>query len=382
MPKTHKSIIETVNFSYWEIKQYFKTYDLIVIGSGIVGLSTAISFLEKNKKASVLVLERGVLPSGASTKNAGFACFGSPSELLDDLKTTNEETVWQTVKMRWEGLKLLKTRLGDKNIEYKPFGGFELFDNSDIFQENCKKLSYLNKNIKEIIGHSECYKDVTKKINYFAKIKGVIKNNFEGQINTGLMMRNLILLTQQKGAVLLNSISVLKLNDIGNSVEVKTNVGVFKAKKVVVATNGFATQLLNIKDVKPARAQVLITKPITDLKIKGSFHYQQGYYYFRNIDNRILFGGGRNLDFKGETTTDLKLNTTIQSKLDELLKQIILPNTAFEVEHRWSGIMGVGSEKKPIIKPASKNVIIAVRMGGMGVAIGSLVGQQSIELLE
>ena len=55
MPKSHKSIFETVNFSYWEVNQYFKKYDLIVIGSGIVGLSTAISFLEKYKKASVLV---------------------------------------------------------------------------------------------------------------------------------------------------------------------------------------------------------------------------------------------------------------------------------------------------------------------------------------
>ncbi len=379
MPKSHNSIIKTVNFSYWELNHYFKTYDLIVIGSGIVGLSTAISFIEKNKKAKVLVLERGILPSGASTKNAGFACFGSPSELLDDLLKTNEETVWQTVKMRWEGLNLLQKRLGKKNIDYKPYGGFELFDNEKLLDECAEKLTYLNKNIKKIIAKNNCYNNVSSKINYFSNIKGVIKNNFEGQINTGLMMKNLILLAQKRGVIILNSVAVLQLNDLGNVVEINSNIGVFKSKKVVVATNGFATQLLNIADVKPARAQVLITKPISNLKIKGAFHYQQGYYYFRNIDNRILFGGGRNLDFKGETTTDLKLNTTIQTKLDEILKTIILPNTKFEVEHRWSGIMGVGSEKKPIVKTVSNNVIAAVRMGGMGVAIGSLVGKMAVE---
>ena len=37
--------------------------------------------------------------------------------------------------------------------------------------------------------------------------------------------------------------------------------------------------------------------------------------------------------------------------------------------------MGVGKEKKPIIDFVSKNVLAAVRMGGMGVAIGSLVGE-------
>ncbi|MDX2172621.1 MAG: FAD-dependent oxidoreductase [Bacteroidota bacterium] len=382
MPKTRKSIIESVNFSYWELKEYFKTFDLIVVGSGIVGLSTAISFLEKNKKKSVLVLERGILPNGASTKNAGFACFGSPSELLDDIKNTNEETVWQTVKMRWEGLSLLKKRLGEKNIAYKPLGGFELFDNEKLLNDNLNELDFLNKSINEITGKKNCYTVVNPKAHPFAKIKGIIRNNYEGQLDTGLMMRNLLQLAQQMGVVILNSISVTELVDVGNGVEIKSNFGIFKARKVVVATNGFATQLLNIKDIKPARAQVLITKPINNLKIKGAFHYQQGYYYFRNIDNRILFGGGRNLDFKAETTTELKVNLRIQAKLDEILKQIILPKTPFEVEHRWSGIMGVGSEKKPIIKIVSPNVIAAVRMGGMGVAIGSLVGKQSIEMLE
>ncbi len=375
MPKNNTSIKKTAIFSYWELNQYFKTYDLIVIGSGIVGLSTAISFLEKYKNATVLVLERGILPSGASTKNAGFACFGSPSELLNDIKNTNEDVVWQTVKMRCDGLNLLQKRLGKKNIDYKPYGGFELFNDAQLLNECLEKTDYLNKNIKQIIGKTNCYSNATKKINYFATTTGILKNKYEGQIDTGLMMKNLILLAQQKGVVILNSIGVTALNDVGNVVEILSNVGAFKAKKVVVATNGFATQLLNIKDVKPARAQVLITKPIKNLKIKGTYHYQQGYYYFRNIHNRVLFGGGRNLDFKGETTTELQLNNTIQAKLTELLKTIILPNTVFEIEHRWSGIMGVGAEKKPIIKNISTNVVAAVRMGGMGVAIGSLVGK-------
>ena len=39
------------------------------------------------------ILEKGILPQGASTKNAGFACFGSLSEIIDDLKTNSEEDV-------------------------------------------------------------------------------------------------------------------------------------------------------------------------------------------------------------------------------------------------------------------------------------------------
>lgn len=381
MPKRSKSIMDNVNLSYWEINQYFNVFDLIIIGSGIVGLSTAISFLEKNKKAKVLVLERGFLPSGASTKNAGFACFGSPSELIDDLNKTDEQTVWETVKMRWEGLKLLKQRVGERNMDYKPYGGFELFDNIETLDNSLRMLPYLNKNTRIITGNANCYKNVSKDKKRFNKILGVVKNNFEGQINTGLMMKSLSFLAIKNGVQILNSVEVVRINDVNGFVEIMTNRGVFKGRKVVVATNGFAAQLLNISDVKPARAQVLITKPIDNLKLKGSFHYQQGYYYFRNIDNRVLFGGGRNLDFEKETTTELKLNKAIQIKLDKMLKEIILPGIAFEVEHRWAGIMGVGREKKPIVKKVSGNVIAAVRMGGMGVAIGSLVGEKAAAML-
>jgi gamma-glutamylputrescine oxidase len=149
---------------------------------------------------------------------------------------------------------------------------------------------------------------------------------------------------------------------------------------VIVCTNGFAKQLLPKLDVSPARAQVLITKPIKNLNLKGTFHYDKGYYYFRNIDNRVLFGGGRNLDFKGETTNELALTKNIQAQLDKLLQEVILPNTPYEVDMRWAGIMGVGNSKETIIQEISDKVICAVRMGGMGVAIGTLVGKEAAKL--
>ena len=136
------------------------------------------------------------------------------------------------------------------------------------------------------------------------------------------------------------------------------------------------------ENVQPARAQVLITKPIKNLKIKGTFHLDKGYYYFRNIDNRILFGGGRNLDFKTEETAEFGETTIIQNELEKILKETILPDTNFEVEHRWSGIMGVGDQKNAIVKQLSNHVCCGVRLGGMGVAIGSLVGKELAELIE
>ena len=371
------------NFSFWETQTYFKNIDLIIIGSGIVGLNAAISFKEKYKKSKVVVLERGILPHGASTKNAGFACFGSVSELQSDIKNSNEDLVWQTVEMRVKGLELLRKRLGDKNIDYKQNGGYELFDSVDKFNNCAESISYFNKQLKTITKSNNTYSIENKKINLFnfKAIKGLILNKKEGQINTGLMMQHLIELAISKGIVILNSIEVKAINDVKTGVKIKTNIGEIESKQLIVATNGFANELLNIKDLKPARAQVLVTKPINGLKLKGTFHYNEGYYYFRNIGERVLFGGGRNLDFETETSSVFELNLKIQRHLDHLLKTIILPNTPYEVERRWCGIMGVGSEKKPIIKKTAPNIVCAVRMGGMGVAIGSLVGKLAVEEL-
>ena len=72
------------------------------------------------------------------------------------------------------------------------------------------------------------YTGLAKKVNYFANTKGILKNKYEGQIDTGLMMKNLILLAQLKGAIILNSIGVTALNDLGNKVEILSNVGVFQ----------------------------------------------------------------------------------------------------------------------------------------------------------
>lgn len=373
---------KNINYSYWELKQYFTEFDLVVIGAGIVGLSSAISYKNKNKKAKILILERGLLPNGASTKNAGFACFGSSSELLDDLSKNNSETVWETVLMRWQGLQILRKRLGDKGIDLNLWGGYELFDSKENKIKSLEKIKDLNKEIYQHLGLKNCFSEYPKNNFGFKNTKGIILNKYEGQIDTGLMMQNLLLLAQKKGITVLNNIEIKAINDLGEKVELKSINGVFKAKKVVVATNGFANELLKINNIYPARAQVLITKPISQLKIKGTFHYQEGYYYFRNIKNRLLFGGGRNINLIKEATSEIGLNSKIQNHLEYLLKTMILPNTVFEIEHRWSGIMGVGNEKKPIIKPITNNVIAAVRMGGMGIAIGSKVGEIVSKILK
>ncbi|MFT7498110.1 MAG: gamma-glutamylputrescine oxidase [Porticoccaceae bacterium] len=367
-----------MSFSYWELKSWFSNVDFAIIGSGIVGLNTAIYLQEKHPKSKILVLEKGLLPNGASTKNAGFACFGSLSEIRDDLESHSEQEVYNLVKKRWEGLQLLRENLGDANIGFRQYGSYELFSNEDNLFDKCvadkEKINLLLKpifkqNVFSVCENKYAFKKV--KDNYFF-------NQYEGQIDTGKMMTSLMLLAQKKGIKILNNVEVTKISDTGE-IALNNNFS-FTSHKVLIATNGFANQFLK-EDLQPARAQVLITKPIENLQIKGTFHLEKGYYYFRNIDDRILLGGGRNLDFTTEETSEFGLTTLVQNKLEEILKTTILPNQKIEIEHRWSGIMGVGNQKKAIVKQVSENVYCGVRLGGMGIAIGSVIGKELAELV-
>lgn len=372
--------------SYWEKNTWLSGIDVCIIGSGIVGLSTALYLKKQFPSKKILVLERGVLPSGASTKNAGFACFGSLGEIGDDMEKMPEEQVIRLIERRWKGLLELRKNLGDEALDYREWGGYELFTpGQESLYESCTdRLDRFNMILHEITGREGVYTPADRLIAAFGfdKVQHLIFNSAEGQLDTGRMMDALIRLATSMGVHIICGTEVKAWQEHSDGVLLETvPFGTVKTGKVVIATNGFARQLLPGLDVDPARAQVLITTPVEGLPFKGTFHYDRGYYYFRNIGRRILFGGGRNLDFGGETTWSHEITELIQEELERILREVIIPGKPFSVEQRWAGTMGLGPVKEPVIRFVGEHTLCAVRMGGMGVAIGSLVGQEAAGMI-
>ena len=203
----------------------------------------------------------------------------------------------------------------------------------------------------------------------------------EGSLNTGKLIDELYKHAIKKNIKVLYGVKCDSFVEQNDAVELQLNIGLIKTEQLIICSNGFAKELVN-EDVIPARGQVLITKEIPNLKVKGTFHFDKGYYYFRNVGNRILLGGGRNINFTQETSNKLEINESIQSVLRSILSEQILPDTPHEIEMSWAGIMGVGQSKEPIIKRYSNRIAIGVRMGGMGVAIGALVGKKLSEQID
>ncbi|HVM89466.1 MAG TPA: FAD-dependent oxidoreductase [Puia sp.] len=366
--------------SVWEKESFYAHKDIIIVGSGFVGLWCAYYLKKNHPKLTVTIVDRGIIPTGASTRNAGFSCFGSVTELMADTKKWGEDKMLQLVEMRYQGLKKIRKIFKNKEVGYEDFGGYELITNNQGFDINMLRsnIDSLNQKLRKIIKKEKAFYLNDGKIQEFgfANVHHLIENKLEGQLHSGKFCQSLLRLVQSMGVTVLNGVEIKSFEKNNTTITLQTNQAFsLSANQILICTNAFAKQLLPELDVEPARGQVLVTSKISGLPWKGTFHYDEGFYYFRNLGSRVLLGGARNKALLEETTYNLSVSDQIQNELEIFLHEKILPGIPFIIEHRWSGIMGVGAEKMPIVKETSNNIFCAVRMGGMGVALAPVIGE-------
>jgi glycine/D-amino acid oxidase-like deaminating enzyme len=369
-----------MQISVWEKETFFAPQDVVIIGSGFVGLWSAYYLKKKNPSLKITILERGMIPTGASTRNAGFACFGSLSEVMHDVQQMGTDKTLEIVEMRYKGLQRIQ-KMFKQAVDFELCGGYELYDpgtglSTEALQHNA---DYINALLKPITGTKKTYTLADDRLQDFSfgKTTHLVKNNREGYLHSGKLVQALLQLVQSMGVQIRTSIEVSSFTKNDEAVEITTNQKIdFKARKLLLCTNAFTKQLYPDLDLVPARGQVLLTAPISDLPWRGTFHSDEGYYYFRNLGDRVLLGGARNKAFADEETTTMQTSEFIQSQLETYLSEVVIPNQVYKIEQRWSGIMAMGSEKSPIVKELSPDVFCAVRMSGMGVALAPLVGQK------
>ncbi|MBK8227430.1 MAG: FAD-binding oxidoreductase [Flavobacteriales bacterium] len=371
--------------SVWERTSFTAQADLVVVGSGIVGLFAAIFHQRRNPKHRVVILERGPHPIGASARNAGFACFGSPSELLHDIETEGSHTALARAEERWIGLHELRAELGDEAIGFELTGGHEAFRASDaLYPLVAERFDHLNDLLRPITGQvTYRWDDARIRTCGLHGIEHLACTDLEGAIDSGMLMRALLRKAGQAGVEVRFNAEVARIEEGASEVVLPLRDGTaWRCSRVLVATNGFTASLLPELDVVPARGQVLLTAPVPGLALRGCFHMNEGFYYFRDCAGGVLLGGGRHLDLAGERTWEEGLTPRIQDALEGLLREVILPGVDFKVAQRWSGTMAFGSTgKSPLVDRLSDRVSVAVRMGGMGVAIGIRVARNACDLL-
>lgn len=370
------------DISFWEAETYFAPQDYIIVGAGLLGLWSAYELKQSLPNAKITILERGVIPTGASTRNAGFACFGSPTEMLSDIERMGEEEMWKLVEMRYKGIQKIRKVLGDEIIEFDGSGGFECYVNGKhniIELEN--HIEYLNKGMQSITGIDNTFVWSNHKITEkgLTGFDGMVENKLEGGLHSGKLVRALTKKVQDMGVNMLWGTKVE--NWINDQKGLTVNCTEFKSKtiKLIIATNAFNSFITNKLKTIPARGQILLTEPIHGLKLSGTFHFDEGFYYFRNVGNRILLGGGRNISFEDEETTSFETTELIQKSLKSFLNQYIIKSSEIKMEYKWSGIMAFSQDKKPCITEVEPNVFSVICCNGMGVALSPIIAEKLVE---
>jgi len=367
-------------WSFWERQYYPQHWDFIVVGGGFCGVSLAYHFQKQNPRARVLILERDILAEGASSKNAGFACYGTVGEYQSDLKLMGAEAALNLIEQRIKGLEFLKLLVGESQMSWQQLGGRELYfpDQKEEWEVAQAHLGDLNKTFNKLIQGSLFQLD---KENIVQGLLGSIYSPLEAQLDPVKALVQLRKLALESGVRILNSVEVKGLYSHSGDWRLESNQGIWQAAQVVFATNAFGVPAYDL-DLIPARNQVLVTQPFVHGLKPGNYHAREGYIYFRTIGNRLLIGGARHLALEAETTSQMGLTSTIQDYLRQFLTKDLAMGDQWKIESQWSGIIATGSSKEPLMQALEPGLWYCGRFGGMGVALSTQFAAEALKSLE
>lgn len=362
--------------SYWETTTFLRPADLIIVGAGLTGLQAALGFKQAKPDREILVIERSPVPRGASTRNAGFACFGGPTELLADLDAYGEASMVETVRERFAGIRALKANFSGRNIDWEDNGGCEVIDDPETEAMVRERLPALNRLLAEVTGLKETWLETTPLNGFYT-----LGNPLEGQLHPGKLVELLLADCRKAGVRFLFGTEVTNVR--GNEVEVG-DLGTIPAGQVLLTVNAFARQLLPEEFgelIRPVRNQVLLSRPLKNMTLRGCYHYHEGYVYFRNVGpDRILIGGARHLAGPRSETDAFGQNRQIVRQLVDRLGRW-LPQYQLRLEDfpfTWSGIIAQGPGKSPILQRTDSGVLVAGRLAGMGVALSAALAERAV----
>jgi gamma-glutamylputrescine oxidase len=373
------------SLSIWEKESFFPHQDIIIVGAGLMGLWTALELKKQDKGLRIAIIERSPVPLGASTRNAGFACFGSPTELLHNADTMGIDAMLQVVEMRYRGIEKIRSHFSAEQIGFDPCGGYECINRDyrhwDILAE---KINWLNQLLQPITGTASIFQRVDERLPGLGlrNFDALVENTTEAALHSGELVAALMQKVREAGVQVLMGLELANWSEQASNIRLETaqHISVI-TERLLFCTNGFSGLLLPQLDMEPARGQVIVTSPIPGLAMKGAFHFNEGFYYWRNLGDRVLLGGARNNAVDAERTTELAGSEPIRQALEAFLAEHLDGRYRYTIDHHWSGIMAFTGSRRPVVEKISARVYASIACNGMGVALTPVVAEQAAALL-
>lgn len=338
--------------------------DVTIIGGGFVGLSSAYWLSEMNPSLKIVILDRLQCGSGASSRNAGFLTKGSALFYQNLVKKWGEDKALAIHSFASESLNLMSEHL--------------LMESSiDYAKAQSTTLMRSTLELNSLFG----FKWQENLVEGFSGFKGSYQGSQEYRVQP------LELIQLLKDELLYRGVKILEGQTAFNlsAQLVETSSSRVETQKVLLALNGYSAEfhpaLAGL--IKPYRAQMLAVEISGKHQLKTDLYYDpaERVYFRLTSDQRLIIGGKRLLDEKGEEGTFEKISTVIQKGLENYLSDTL--KLSHQVVHRWSGIMGFTQHELPYVEKveATTPTFIAAGFSGHGMGFGFHAAKEAAELM-
>lgn len=361
-----------MTISHWQRSHTFTIPDIqtdvVIVGAGYVGLSTAWWITENSPGVKVTVIDRSRPGAGASGRNAGFLTKGSAFFYQNLTKHWGQERALEIFRFAETSLELV-----NKNV---------LKSSPEIKAEKTSSLTLTRKKSELAELSSEFAFEWTEEIPSKLKstYEGAFRTDPEYKLNPMELIGSLRKSLEARKVQIIESSGAYDLFPEG----VRTVMNTIRCKKVILAVNGYAPEFHSAfaAHITPNRAQMLAIETEDEFDASSLFYDPAERVYWRKAGEKaILIGGKRLLDEKNEHGNFEKVSPLIQAGLEDYVKNVLKLN--YKVIHRWSGIMGFTPHELPILTKVEAPIPTWFVGGfsGHGMGFGFHAGKEMSELV-
>ena len=360
-----------------------QVYDVVIVGAGITGLSTAYWLEKEDPSLKVAIIEKSRVAFGASGRNAGFVTCGSVEHFSRMINKHGLEQALEIWRFSETNLRLLQEEIVQdqaKSMEFENDGAFSLAAQENEYLE-LKKTSEIMSGFKiptEILDASA----VTKRLGASGFVGGI---KYLGDSSTN-PVKLLEAMREKIKAPIFESVEAYRIDTLGDGTKLlKTDKGDFETSMVVLALNGYSATLHPyFKDkIYPTRAQCLMTEPVPRF-MEGPCYANFYLDYFRQIPTgELLIGGFRQIDKANEVGYSDETSEIIQNSLHNFVTTYLPKLANAKVSHRWSGLMGFAKDGEPMVGsvPDDSAIFFAGGYTGHGIGLAFNTAKTLVDLI-
>ncbi|NNJ11333.1 FAD-dependent oxidoreductase [Chloroflexales bacterium ZM16-3] len=360
--------------------------DLAIIGGGFTGVSTAYYVGERTPERKVVLLEAASLANGASGRNGGLAL-----NWVNGIDHSDPELTRRIYTLTSEGLAAMRALIARHNlpVAHRHDGTLTIYTSNARAEAAHAEAEYLNS-----LGIPVGFLGREELAAQFAA-RGACGASLEpdtGQINGAQLVRGMRPVLEQRGVRIYEQTPVLRVEP-GRTIRLTTPQGEVRARAVVLATNGYTSKLGFFRDALfPLHSSVFATAPLTrDQQHAMGWRRYAGFsddldriaYGSLTDDGRIVFGGGSNQSyaycFNNRTTLPAAAGQArrAQVAIAQTMDTYFPDASALPISHRWSGVLGVTLDRRPLwgCTGEDRNIYYALGYSGHGVTLANLAGE-------